>query len=195
MHPQLPYRPPPGVFRVLESDAASFFSFPFCFPPRRQDPLKNVWFREFSRMRRACVVAGKCDPTDPAFRNFDRLMTKIPEHTWGEDTTWYLHDYDNWTNTQVNSAMMQVRAHGLTGVPLGGVTSSWRRKGRRRRHPLYRPHPARCRPLLFILLLLLLFLGGAPALYDFQLDVCLRISHSHPRLWCWVSGRPRTTTT
>ena len=47
-------------------------------------------------------------------------MTKIPEHTWGEDTTWYLHDYDNWTNTQINSAMMQVRARGLGAFPWEG---------------------------------------------------------------------------
>ena len=26
---------------------------------------------------------------------------------WGEDTTWYLHDYDNWTNAQIGSAMHQ----------------------------------------------------------------------------------------
>lgn len=71
------------------------------------DPLKNVWFREFSRLRRKCVDSGDCNPTTPAFRNFDRLMTKIPEHTWGEDTTWYLHDYDNWTNAQINEAMLQ----------------------------------------------------------------------------------------
>eukprot|EP00040_Diaphanoeca_grandis_P033122 m.202065 g.202065 ORF g.202065 m.202065 type:complete len:879 (+) comp32815_c1_seq1:127-2763(+) len=71
------------------------------------DPLKNVWFRAFSRVRRACVNSGACDPTDMTMRRFDRLLTKIPEHTWGEDTTWYLHDYDNWTNTQVGTAMHQ----------------------------------------------------------------------------------------
>jgi len=40
-------------------------------------------------------------------QRFDRLLTKIPEHTWGEDTTWYLHDYDNWTNPQITTAMHQ----------------------------------------------------------------------------------------
>ena len=33
---------------------------------------------------------------------------QIPEHTWGEDTTWYLHDYLNWTNAQIDAAMLQV---------------------------------------------------------------------------------------
>ena len=71
------------------------------------DPLKNVIFREISRRRAACVASKRCDPTDKTFQRFDRLLTKIPEHTWGEDTTWYLHDYDNWTNPQITSAMMQ----------------------------------------------------------------------------------------
>ena len=59
------------------------------------DPLKNVIFREISRRRAACVASKRCDPTDKTFQRFDRLLTKIPEHTWGEDTTWYLHDYDS----------------------------------------------------------------------------------------------------
>lgn len=58
---------------------------------------------------KACVESKSkhCDPTDAVFRSFDRLLTKIPEHTWGEDTTWYLHDYLNWTNAQIGSAMHQ----------------------------------------------------------------------------------------
>jgi hypothetical protein len=71
------------------------------------DPLKNVVFREISRRRADCVDSGKCNPEDPTFQRFDRLLTKIPEHTWGEDTTWYLHDYDNWTNPQITTAMHQ----------------------------------------------------------------------------------------
>ena len=71
------------------------------------DPLKNVIFREISRRRAACVASKRCDPTDKTFQRFDRLLTKIPEHTWGEDTTWYLHDYSNWTNAQIGAAMAQ----------------------------------------------------------------------------------------
>ena len=71
------------------------------------DPLKNAQFREAARQRLACLESGACDATHPAMRAFDRLLVKVPEHTWGEDTTWYLHDYDNWTNPQINAAMMQ----------------------------------------------------------------------------------------
>ena len=74
-------------------------------PP--SDPLKNQQFREMSRLRAQCVHDGRCDPGSLAMQRFDRLLTKIPEHTWGEDTTWYLHDYDNWTNTQLQAALGQ----------------------------------------------------------------------------------------
>jgi hypothetical protein len=83
------------------------------------DPFKNQMFRELSRLRRACVERedDPCDPAqDSTMRRFDRLLTKIPEHTWGEDTTWYLSsylgyrsyplgDYMNWTNPQFNAAL------------------------------------------------------------------------------------------
>ena len=52
------------------------------------DPLKNVVFREMSRRRAKCVEQGKCHVEDKTMQRFDRLLTKIPEHTWGEDTTW-----------------------------------------------------------------------------------------------------------
>ena len=69
-------------------------------------------FREMSRARRDCVarpaIEGEaCDPDDPTMVRFDRLLTKIPEHTWGEDTTWYLGDNDNWTNAQLHAVLSQ----------------------------------------------------------------------------------------
>lgn len=33
---------------------------------------------------KACVGRGQCNPQDKLFRSFDRLLTKIPEHTWGK---------------------------------------------------------------------------------------------------------------
>jgi hypothetical protein len=83
------------------------------------DPFKNQMFRELSRLRRDCVERERdpCDPAnDPTMKRFDRLLTKIPEHTWGEDTTWYLSkytgyrsyplgDYMNWTNPQFQAAL------------------------------------------------------------------------------------------
>eukprot|EP00966_Prymnesium_polylepis_P196108 4544711-Prymnesium_polylepis.2 len=71
------------------------------------DPLKNVHFREMSRLRSRCVGLGECDPNSVTMRRFDRLLTKIPEHTWGEDTTWYLGDNKNWTNAQLQAAIDQ----------------------------------------------------------------------------------------
>eukprot|EP00658_Telonema_sp_P-2_P085848 TRINITY_DN987_c0_g1_i3.p1 TRINITY_DN987_c0_g1~~TRINITY_DN987_c0_g1_i3.p1 ORF type:complete len:574 (-),score=102.35 TRINITY_DN987_c0_g1_i3:366-2087(-) len=70
------------------------------------DPYKNVMFREMSRARRECLEEGACQVEDVEMRRFDRLLTKIPEHTWGEDTTWYLgQDYANWTNSQFEAAL------------------------------------------------------------------------------------------
>ena len=54
------------------------------------DPLKNVIFRELSRLRRACVEGGGCDAESMTMQRVDRMLTKIPEHTWGEDTTWFV---------------------------------------------------------------------------------------------------------
>ena len=71
------------------------------------DPLKNTHFREMSRIRSACVAAGGCAVDSATMKRFDRLMTKIPEHTWGEDTTWYLGDNVNWTNVQLRAALPQ----------------------------------------------------------------------------------------
>lgn len=61
-------------------------------------------FREVGRRRLACVSAGGgCDPTSIDFVRFDRLLSLIPEHTWGLDTTFYLGDYGNWSNAQLES--------------------------------------------------------------------------------------------
>lgn len=60
------------------------------------DPLKNVLFREISRRRADCVATGRCSIEDLAMQRFDRLLTKIPEHTWGEDTTWYDTPYHHY---------------------------------------------------------------------------------------------------
>ena len=73
------------------------------------DPLKNIHFREISRLRRACIESrgrnARCEPSSLTMRRFDRLLGKIPEHTWGADTTWYLPDNVNWTNAQFERAV------------------------------------------------------------------------------------------
>jgi hypothetical protein len=59
------------------------------------DALKGSTFREMSRLRAACIATEEdnktgpnCDVDHPTMIRFDRLLTKVPEHTWGEDTTW-----------------------------------------------------------------------------------------------------------
>ena len=47
------------------------------------DPLKVALFREASRQRRACVEAGRCNVSSSAMQRFDRMLVKVPEHTWG----------------------------------------------------------------------------------------------------------------
>ena len=62
------------------------------------DPLKNAQFREAARQRLVCVEAGECDPSSAEMRAFDRLLTQVPEHTWGVAQGWFLPDYANYVS-------------------------------------------------------------------------------------------------
>ena len=68
------------------------------------DPLKNAQFREATRLRTACVESGECDVSSPALQALDRLLIKVPEHTWGVAQSWFLPDPENWTNVQFDAA-------------------------------------------------------------------------------------------
>jgi hypothetical protein len=48
------------------------------------DPLKVALFRSASRQRAKCLAAGNCEPaaSSPEFKTFERLLTKVGEHTW-----------------------------------------------------------------------------------------------------------------
>ena len=48
------------------------------------DPLKNAQFREVARQRLDCIESGLCDAAAPEMRAFDRLLVKVPEHTYVE---------------------------------------------------------------------------------------------------------------
>ena len=37
-------------------------------------------------------------------RAFDRLLVKVPEHTWGVAGQVFMGDYENWTNVQFDRA-------------------------------------------------------------------------------------------
>ena len=47
------------------------------------DPLKVAQYRAVLRLRSECIARGECDPTDPQFQTFERLLIKLGEHTWG----------------------------------------------------------------------------------------------------------------
>ena len=71
------------------------------------DPLKNAQVREASRQRLACLDSGKCSKDSPAMQAFERLLTKVPEHTAGVAHMWFLPDNDNYTNPQFDRARAQ----------------------------------------------------------------------------------------
>lgn len=68
------------------------------------DPLKNSMLLEAARQRRACVESGVCNVSTPGLRACDRLLMKVPEHTWGVASQIFLPDYENWTNVQFDTA-------------------------------------------------------------------------------------------
>jgi hypothetical protein len=49
------------------------------------DPLKVALFRSASRQRAKCIATDSCEPASDSlsFKNFERLLMKVGEHTWG----------------------------------------------------------------------------------------------------------------
>lgn len=47
------------------------------------DPLKLAQFRTMTRLRSACLASGVCQNNDSRIANFNRLLIKAAEHTWG----------------------------------------------------------------------------------------------------------------
>ena len=41
-----------------------------------------------SRQRLACLDSGRCSKASPAMQAFERLLVKVPEHTWGVAQIW-----------------------------------------------------------------------------------------------------------
>eukprot|EP01090_Pellita_catalonica_P011857 TRINITY_DN2446_c0_g1_i1.p1 TRINITY_DN2446_c0_g1~~TRINITY_DN2446_c0_g1_i1.p1 ORF type:complete len:760 (-),score=113.06 TRINITY_DN2446_c0_g1_i1:691-2970(-) len=62
------------------------------------DPVKVAQFRAVMRARTSCVESGVCRSSDATFRNFDRLLLKLGEHTWGLDVKTFLDDWVNYSN-------------------------------------------------------------------------------------------------
>eukprot|EP01114_Cavostelium_apophysatum_P014791 TRINITY_DN3921_c0_g1_i1.p1 TRINITY_DN3921_c0_g1~~TRINITY_DN3921_c0_g1_i1.p1 ORF type:complete len:770 (+),score=169.72 TRINITY_DN3921_c0_g1_i1:47-2311(+) len=64
------------------------------------DPLKAAQFRAISRVRSACLQTPVCQEikNTSQWRNFDLLLMKVAEHTWGLDVKTFLNDWGNWSN-------------------------------------------------------------------------------------------------
>jgi hypothetical protein len=74
------------------------------------DPLKCAQFRAAGRLRDACIGSGACVRGSPAMKTFDRLLVKVPEHTWGLAQSWFIPDYTNWSNVDFGKALKAVTA-------------------------------------------------------------------------------------
>ena len=83
------------------------------------DPLKNAQFREIGRARDECVRSGGCDADSAAMRDLDRLLVKLPEHTWGLAQSWFTADYQNYSNADFRRALSSSTA---TSGPIGDQT-------------------------------------------------------------------------
>ena len=93
------------------------------------DPLKNAQFREAARQRAACLSSGACDAEHPALVAFDRLLVKVPEHTWGVAQGWFLPDYENYTNAAFDRARAAARfgfvANNKKNADYNTTVNSW----------------------------------------------------------------------
>lgn len=71
----------------------------------QSDPRKLADYRAVLRHRRRCLQSGECHAQDAAFLNFSRILTKVPEHTWGLDVKKALNDFTNWDNERFHACL------------------------------------------------------------------------------------------
>lgn len=72
------------------------------------DPLKVAKARAAYRAREACVNAGACDAkSEPHLRDFDRLLIKISEHTWGWKGGSMMKPVNRRTGGSYNNTMLE----------------------------------------------------------------------------------------
>jgi hypothetical protein len=69
------------------------------------DPFKNKLFRAILRARDYCFENNECKLDDQRIKDFDRLLVKAAEHTWGLDVKTFLHDWENWSNLAFGQVM------------------------------------------------------------------------------------------
>jgi hypothetical protein len=90
------------------------------------DPLKNAMFREVDRQRAVCIGSGRCDAASGGMRAFDRLLVKVPEHTWGIAGQIFMGDYANWANSQFDLARAAVPGFSNSSTDYNTTAESWR---------------------------------------------------------------------
>ncbi|CAL5224396.1 g7077 [Coccomyxa viridis] len=66
------------------------------------DAVKVAEYRSILRLRSSMLQAGSWNglEDEAAYKNFSRILSKIPEHTWGLDVKTFLADYSNWSNKE-----------------------------------------------------------------------------------------------
>ena len=74
------------------------------------DPHKTAMAGRAQALRSACLASGACSASDPALRNFTRLLLKNNEHTWGKSHL-FLNDTMTWSNAALDAAI----ARGVPG--------------------------------------------------------------------------------
>ena len=92
------------------------------------DPLKLQLSREIGRRYTACIARGQCKTREVAVQRFERLLLKIPEHTWGTDIPCYYGDIRNYTNAELYTCLNDRDASsGRYNLPNYETTlNSWR---------------------------------------------------------------------
>lgn len=68
------------------------------------DPLKVGQFRELLRLRRNWLADDPAIRDESWFRNFQRCLLLVPEHTWGMDEKTFLQDHENYTAEKFSAA-------------------------------------------------------------------------------------------
>eukprot|EP01121_Diplochlamys_sp_Union-15-3_P015790 TRINITY_DN5277_c0_g2_i1.p1 TRINITY_DN5277_c0_g2~~TRINITY_DN5277_c0_g2_i1.p1 ORF type:complete len:250 (+),score=16.50 TRINITY_DN5277_c0_g2_i1:79-828(+) len=74
-----------------------------------------MW-RQILRLRSMCIDSENCVDSDKRFQNFNRLIVKTAEHSWGLNISRYLDNY-NWENKDFHKA--------LQTTPYQTVILSW----------------------------------------------------------------------
>jgi hypothetical protein len=68
------------------------------------DPLKVSQFRELLRLRSKWLADDPSIRAESWFRNFQRRLLLVPEHTWGMDEKTFLQDHENYSAEKFNTA-------------------------------------------------------------------------------------------